>query len=65
MDSEFSEDFIVELADSVSILAVDSLHIIGDIYDRGPHPDEIMDYLMDYDDVDFQWGNYSDRKSVV
>lgn len=58
VDSEFTEDFIVELADSVSVLAVDSLHIIGDIYDRGAHPDEIMDYLMEYGNVDFQWGNH-------
>ncbi len=58
VDSDFTEDFIVELADSVSTLAVDSLHIIGDIYDRGAHPDEIMDYLIEYGDVDFQWGNH-------
>ena len=33
-------------------------HIIGDIFDRGAHPDTIMDFLMDYHDVDFQWGNH-------
>lgn len=58
VDSDFTEDFLVELADAITMLAVDSLHIIGDIYDRGAHPDEIMDYLIAYDDVDFQWGNH-------
>lgn len=54
----FGEIFITEMADAISRLAVDKLHIIGDIYDRGAHPDTIMDYLMDYHDVDFQWGNH-------
>ena len=53
-----AEFFICELADSISRLAVDQLHIIGDIFDRGAHPDYIMDYLMDFHSVDFQWGNH-------
>ncbi|MBN7773439.1 fructose-1,6-bisphosphatase [Clostridium aminobutyricum] len=53
-----AEQFIEELADTISRLAVDRLHIIGDIYDRGAHPDCIMDYLMGFHDVDFQWGNH-------
>ena len=52
------ERFISEMASSISMLAVDHLHIIGDIFDRGSHPDYIMDYLMDFHDVDFQWGNH-------
>lgn len=51
-------EFIEKMADSISSLAVDQLHIIGDIFDRGAHPDTIMDYLLDYHDVDFQWGNH-------
>ena len=39
-------------------MSVDKLHIIGDIFDRGPHPDTIMDFLVNYHDVDFQWGNH-------
>ena len=42
----FGEIFITEMADAISRLAVDKLHIIGDVYDRGAHPDTIMDYLM-------------------
>lgn len=54
----FADKFISELADSISRLAVDHLHIIGDIFDRGAHPDDIMDFLIDFHDVDFQWGNH-------
>lgn len=53
-----AETFICEMAEATSRLAVDQLHIIGDIFDRGAHPDSIMDYLMDFHDVDFQWGNH-------
>lgn len=53
-----AEDFIIEFTDVISSLAVDKLHIIGDIWDRGSHPDYIMDFLMGYHDVDFQWGNH-------
>lgn len=51
-------DFIIGMTNTISRLAVDQLHIIGDIYDRGSHPDGIMDFLMDFHDVDFQWGNH-------
>ena len=53
-----AEKYIVQLTEAISSLAVDKLHIIGDIFDRGAHPDEIMDFLMNYHDVDFQWGNH-------
>ena len=53
-----AETYIVQLTETISRLAVDKLHIIGDIFDRGAHPDEILDFLMDYHDVDFQWGNH-------
>lgn len=53
-----AEQYIIQLTEAISRLAVDKLHIIGDIFDRGAHPDEIMDYLMNYHDVDFQWGNH-------
>ncbi len=51
-------DFIIGMTNTISRLAVDQLHIIGDIYDRGSHPDGIMDFLMEFHDVDFQWGNH-------
>ena len=58
VECDVAEEFIIEMADIISSLAVDSLHIIGDIWDRGSHPDYIMDYLMDFHRVDFQWGNH-------
>lgn len=39
-------------------LAIDHLHIVGDIYDRGPYPHIIMDTLMEYHSLDIQWGNH-------
>lgn len=39
-------------------LVIDHLHIVGDIYDRGPYPHTIMDTLMDYHSLDIQWGNH-------
>lgn len=39
-------------------LVVDHLHIVGDIYDRGPGPHIIMDKLMNYHSLDIQWGNH-------
>lgn len=53
-----AEDFITELANVISSLAVDRLHILGDIWDRGAHSDEVMEFLINYHDVDFQWGNH-------
>ena len=39
-------------------LVIDHLHIVGDIFDRGPGPHKIMDKLMSYHSVDIQWGNH-------
>lgn len=58
LECQMAEEFIIEIADTISRLAVDWLHIIGDVYDRGAHPDYIMDYLIGFRDVDFQWGNH-------
>ncbi|MDO4262019.1 MAG: fructose-1,6-bisphosphatase [Eubacteriales bacterium] len=53
-----AEDFIVALAELIQRLVVDHLHILGDIYDRGPGPHFIMDKLMEYHSLDIQWGNH-------
>lgn len=53
-----SEDFIVAMAELIQRLVVDHLHIIGDIYDRGPGPHFIMDRLCAYHSLDIQWGNH-------
>ena len=51
-------EFIVALSNLIQRLVVDHLHIVGDIYDRGPGPHVIMDTLMNYHSVDIQWGNH-------
>src|SRR6056297_946913 len=53
-----AKDFIIALSELIQSFAVDKLHIIGDIYDRGPAPDVIMGVLKDHHNVDIQWGNH-------
>lgn len=53
-----AKEFIVELSRLIRRLAIDHLHIVGDIFDRGPNPDIIIDKLMKYKNVDVQWGNH-------
>ena len=53
-----AEDFIKELTSLIKRLAVDHLHIVGDIFDRGERADEIMDMLMSYHSLDIEWGNH-------
>ncbi|EHP8494934.1 fructose-1,6-bisphosphatase [Listeria monocytogenes] len=53
-----AEEFISALSRLIQQLVVDHLHIVGDVYDRGPYPDKIMDTLMNYHSIDFQWGNH-------
>lgn len=50
--------FIIALAGVIKRLVVDRLHIVGDIFDRGPHADIILDRLMCHHAVDIQWGNH-------
>ena len=53
-----ADEFIEALCVLVKRLAVDRLHIVGDIFDRGPHPDRILDMLMRHHAVDIEWGNH-------
>ena len=53
-----AEEFITALCHLIQRLVVDHLHIVGDIYDRGPGPHIIMDKLMGYHSIDIQWGNH-------
>lgn len=53
-----ADDFIVALCNLIQRLTIDSLHIVGDIYDRGPGAHIIMDTLCDYHNFDIQWGNH-------
>ncbi len=53
-----AQAFVVALAELIQSLAVSRLHVIGDIYDRGPGAHHIMDALINYHSVDIQWGNH-------
>ncbi|MCA0971610.1 fructose-1,6-bisphosphatase [Halobacillus litoralis] len=53
-----SDKLITGLAYSTQRLVVDHLHVVGDIFDRGPEPDKIMEALINYHSVDIQWGNH-------
>ncbi|MBQ0040910.1 MAG: fructose-1,6-bisphosphatase [Clostridiales bacterium] len=52
------EGFIIDLTEVIANMTVDRLHVIGDIFDRGPKSDEVMDYLMANRGIDIQWGNH-------
>lgn len=58
LDTGIADRFIKSLCELIQSLAIDKLHIIGDIYDRGPRADIILDELMKMHDVDIQWGNH-------
>ena len=53
-----ADEFIIAMCNLIQRLTIDSLHILGDIFDRGAGPHHIMDMLCSYHDVDFQWGNH-------
>ena len=52
------EEFIIAMCNLIQQLTIDMLHILGDVYDRGPSPDKIMDILCNYHNFDIQWGNH-------
>lgn len=58
IDIDSADAFIEALGRLIKRLAVDHLHIVGDIYDRGPNADHIMDLLMNHHSVDIEWGNH-------
>ena len=53
-----ADAYIVRFCEVIKRLAVDRLHIVGDLFDRGPRPDRILDSLMAHHQVDIQWGNH-------
>ena len=53
-----ADDFITAICNVIQRLAIDQLHILGDIYDRGPGAHKIMDTLRQYHSWDIQWGNH-------
>ena len=58
IETRRADDFIIALCNLIQRLTIDSLHILGDIFDRGPGPHIIMDTLCNYHNFDIQWGNH-------
>ena len=58
IDLEDADEFIIALSALIKRLAVDHLHIVGDIFDRGGNADKIIDLLLDYHSLDIEWGNH-------
>lgn len=58
IESGAAENVIVALAELIKRLAVDRLHVVGDIFDRGPEPARLLDSLMKHPSIDIQWGNH-------
>ena len=53
-----ADEFIIAMAKLIQRLVIDRLHIVGDIFDRGPGADIVMETIMNYHTVDIQWGNH-------
>lgn len=58
IDNGLGTSFIPVICHLIQSLTVDKIHVIGDIFDRGPRPDLIMEELIAFGDVDVQWGNH-------
>ena len=58
IDLEDADEFIIALSALIKRLAVDHLHLVGDVFDRGGQADRIMDLLMKYHSMDIEWGNH-------
>ena len=58
IETDRADDFIIAMCNLIQRLTIDSLHILGDIFDRGPGPHIIMDTLCNYHNFDIQWGNH-------
>ena len=58
VDTGAADDFIVALSDLIKRLAVDHIHVVGDVFDRGTHSDKVMHTISHLPSVDVQWGNH-------
>lgn len=58
IDLNRADNFIIAISELIKRMAIDHLHIVGDIYDRGPGAPIIMDKLIDFHSLDIEWGNH-------
>jgi len=53
-----ADEFIITISNSIKQMSIDHLHIVGDIFDRGIHPDYIIERLIQFHSLDIEWGNH-------
>lgn len=53
-----ADDLIIALCNLIQNLVIDQLHVLGDIFDRGPLPHKVMDMFLEHKNIDVQWGNH-------
>jgi fructose-1,6-bisphosphatase-3 len=53
-----ADEVIISIADAIKQMSIDHLHIVGDIFDRGIHPNYIIEKLMKFHSLDIEWGNH-------
>ena len=53
-----ADQAIISISDAIKQMSIDHLHIVGDIFDRGIHPDYIIEKLMKFHSLDIEWGNH-------
>ncbi len=58
IETGVADDFIIKMCDLITRVSVYRLHVIGDIFDRGPGADQVLDILENYHSIDIQWGNH-------
>lgn len=58
IDINMADEFIIAISNLIKRMAIDHLHILGDIFDRGLHPDLVIEALMNFHSLDMQWGNH-------
>ena len=58
IETGVADDFIVKMSELISRVSINRLHILGDVFDRGPGGDVVLETLMNYHSVDIQWGNH-------
>lgn len=58
IETGVADDFIVKMSELISRVSINRLHILGDVFDRGPGGDVVLETLMHYHSVDIQWGNH-------
>lgn len=58
IELEQADSFIIAISELIKRMAIDHLHIVGDIYDRGKNPDLVIEKLKNFHSLDMQWGNH-------